>query len=205
VIIPFSHLAISPSQRVAEEEKDTRDHYKGEHASASAMYMTHNTQVSVVVMALGLTWGVGTAIFLFYNGVILGAVLSDYVLDGQTKFVAGWLLPHGSVEIPAILLAGQAGLVLASALIGWGTRTSLRARLRAVSNDVVTLIFGVGLMLVWAGIVEACLSQFHEPVVPYSAKIAFGVVELILLTVFLARSGKNAPAYDERKRDGANA
>ncbi|MBT8350038.1 MAG: stage II sporulation protein M, partial [Deltaproteobacteria bacterium] len=114
----------------------------------------------------------------------------DYILAGETWFLFGWLLPHGSVEIPAILLAGQAGLSLAGALIGWGTPLTLRSRLRKVSNDLVTLIFGVSILLVWAGIVEAFFSQYHEPVIPYTFKIGFGVVELILLTLFLSMSGK---------------
>jgi uncharacterized membrane protein SpoIIM required for sporulation len=102
----------------------------------------------------------------------------------------GWLLPHGAIEIPAILLAGQAGLILASALIGWGKPLSLRMRLRKISADLVTLIFGVAVMLVWAGIIEAFFSQYHEPVIPYAAKIGFGILELILLTLFLSKSGK---------------
>jgi uncharacterized membrane protein SpoIIM required for sporulation len=102
-------------------------------------------------------------------------------------------LPHGAAEIPAILIAGQAGLMLALALIGWGKRIPLRARLREISQDLVTLIFGVGLLLVWAGFVEAFLSQYHEPIVPYLAKIAFGLVELILLFLFLGRSGLKKP------------
>ena len=42
-----------------------------------------------------MTWGVGTIIMLFYNGVILGAVAVDYIRAGQTKFLLGWLMPHG--------------------------------------------------------------------------------------------------------------
>jgi hypothetical protein len=57
----------------------------------------------------------------------------------------------------------------------------------------MTLIFGVGVFLVWAGFVEAFLSQYHEPVLPYSAKIAFGLVELILLVLFLSKSGSRNP------------
>jgi uncharacterized membrane protein SpoIIM required for sporulation len=101
-------------------------------------------------------------------------------------------LPHGVIEIPAILIGGQAGLMLAGALIGWGQRFSITERLRAIARDVVTLIFGVALMLVWAGIVEAFLSQYHEPVMPYWVKIGFGTVELILLIIFLGRAGTNA-------------
>jgi uncharacterized membrane protein SpoIIM required for sporulation len=126
---------------------------------------------------------------LFTNGIMVGAVAVDYIRAGQTKFLLGWLLPHGVIEIPAILIAGQAGLLLALALIGWGNRLPLRARLRAISPDVVTLIFGVALLLVWAGFVEAFLSQYHEPIIPYSAKIAFGMVELGLLILYLGKSG----------------
>ena len=152
--------------------------------------MTHNTKVAIFTLALGMTWGIGTLIMLFYNGVILGAVAIDYILAGETSFLLGWLLPHGAVEIPAILLAGQAGIVLAGALIGWGKPISLRNRLRKISSDLVTLILGVALMLVWAGIIEAFFSQYHEPVMPYQIKIAFGVFELMILALFLGRAGR---------------
>jgi uncharacterized membrane protein SpoIIM required for sporulation len=174
---------------VAQEEQGNLDRMQGQKGTFSATLMTHNTKVSIFALALGMTWGIGTIILLFYNGVILGAVTADYMLAEQTRFLIGWLLPHGSIEIPAILIAGQAGLLLASALIGWGNRASLRMRLRAISPDLVTLIFGVGVLLIWAGFIEAFLSQYHEPIIPYSIKTAFGMVELILLALFLGRSG----------------
>jgi len=190
VLLPFSHLQGSPSDRVAEEESAAEDRLEGGKSSFSSYLMTHNTKVSILTLALGLTWGVGTLIMLFYNGVILGAVALDYVLAGQTTFLLGWLLPHGAVEIPAIILAGQAGLALAGALIGWGKPVSLKMRLRKISGDLVTLICGIAIMLVWAGIIEAFFSQYHEPVIPYAVKIGFGTLELILLVLFLAKSGR---------------
>jgi hypothetical protein len=45
--------------------------------------------------------------------------------------------------------------------------------------------------LIWAGLVEGFFSQYHEPLVPYSVKIAFGLVQLALLAVFLGRSGRS--------------
>ena len=189
VLMPFSHLQQDPAERVAEEESATQDRLAGQKTSFSTFLMTHNIRVSIFTLALGMTWGIGTFLMLFYNGIMIGAISVDFVRAGQTKFLLGWLLPHGAVEIPSILIAGQAGLMLAMALIGRGQRISLRARLRAVSKDLVTLIFGVGLLLVWAGFVEAFLSQYHEPVIPYSVKIAFGFIELVLLVLFLAKSG----------------
>ena len=163
VLLPFSHLQGRPcSERVHQEESATGDRLQGVKATFSAELMTHNTRVSIATMALGMSWGIGTILMLFYNGIILGAVAVDYIHAGQTKFLLGWLLPHGVVEIPAILIAGQAGLMLAGALIGRGNRDPLWKRLRSVSGDLVTLIFGVGVMLVWAGFIESFLSQYHE-------------------------------------------
>lgn len=189
VTMPFGHDSMKPSERVAQEEKAKHDRFSGEKATFSTYLMTHNTKVSIFTMALGMTWGIGTMIMLFYNGVILGAISVDYIADGQGKFLAGWLLPHGSFEIPAILIAGQAGLLLGRALIGRGTRKNLADRLREISPDVVTLIGGVGVLLIWAGLVESFFSQYHEPVIPYMVKIAFGLVELTVLILFLSKSG----------------
>jgi hypothetical protein len=37
--------------------------------------------------------------------------------------------------------------------------------------------------------VESFLSQYHEPVIPYSFKIVFGLIELTLLSWLLGKSG----------------
>ena len=191
VTMPFGHADLRPSERVQREEHEqARGGIHTQHASFSGQLMTHNTQVSIGTLALGMTWGIGTVILLFYNGVVLGAIGADYIQDGQGGFLAAWILPHGSIELPAIFIAGQAGLILASALFGRGSNRPLAGRLRAVVPDLVTLICGVGLMLIYAGIIEAFLSQYHEPIIPYSLKIAFGLAELIGLILFLSFCGR---------------
>jgi uncharacterized membrane protein SpoIIM required for sporulation len=190
VIVPFGHLQDNPAERVAREEAAREDHLQGRKAAFSSQLMTHNIRISIFAMALGITWGLGTALLLFYNGAVLGAVAVDYVGAGKAAFLVGWLLPHGAVEIPAILIAGQAGLVLAGALIGLGDDAPFRSRLRRVMGPVVTLMAGVGILLVWAGVIESFFSQYHEPVLPYGLKIAFGIAELGLLAFFLGFSGK---------------
>jgi uncharacterized membrane protein SpoIIM required for sporulation len=192
VIMPFEALQGSPADRVAKERERKGQHMEGVKSTFSAELMTHNTQVALTTLALGMTFGFGTIVLLFYNGVILGAVAYDYVHGGQAVFLMGWLLPHGVIEIPAILVGGQAGLVIAYALIGWGSRVSRAERLRMVSKDVVTLALGAAAMLVWAGIVESFLSQYHEPVISYGTKIAFGLVEAGLLTSYLGFAGRKA-------------
>lgn len=189
-IAPFPHLLQNPAERVKEEESKTNPMLVTAKGRFSATLITNNTKVSLLALALGVTWGIGTLILLFYNGVVLGAVIFDYVRAGQSVFLMGWLLPHGVIEIPAILIAGQAGLLLGQALIGWNSKENLAQRLRSVAGSLVTLISGAALLLIWAGLVEAFFSQYHEPILPYSFKIVFGLFELAALLTFLMFAGR---------------
>jgi uncharacterized membrane protein SpoIIM required for sporulation len=206
VILPemFANHMGNPSERVAREERNLENPSAGRMSSFSAQLMVNNIGVSIKAMALGMTYGIGTIILLFYNGIIVGLIGVDYIMAGQTVFLLGWLLPHGVIEIPAVLIGGQAGLMIAGALIGWGKRATLRARFRAITPDLTTLIFGVAIMLVWAGIVEAFFSQYHQPVVPYWGKISFGCTELAMLVLFLSRCGRQTEAATDPKPDTRN-
>lgn len=195
ILIPFPQLLQNPVERVQDAEQSVDDHLAGRKAQGAAWYAVHNTQVSFLIIAAGITAGIGSMLLLFSNGIMLGVVALDYIMAGQTRFLLGWLLPHGATEIPAILLAGQAGLLLGGALLGIGRGATAGDRLRLVIPDVATLTGGVVLLLIWSGFVEAFLSQYHEPVIPYTAKILFGCCELLLLTLYLARTGRR-PAGD---------
>jgi uncharacterized membrane protein SpoIIM required for sporulation len=181
----FGHLLGDPSKRVAEEEKAKKDRLGGAHSTFAAELMSNNIKVSILTLGFGVTFGVLTVIELFYNGVLLGLVVGDYIIAGQTTFMLGWLLPHGVIEIPAILVAGQGGLLLGKAIIGYGDRASLDERLRGIGKDLMALACGFTGMLIWAGIVESFLSQYHEPFIHYWQKIVFGIMEFSALVWFL--------------------
>lgn len=191
-IIPdqFSYLRRqTPGERVAgEEQKKTQTKLTIDNETAfAAALINNNIRVALLSLAFGALFGIGTVILLFYNGVLLGAIVADYVGAGYGMFAAGWLLPHGVLEIPAILISAQAGLVLAGCLLR--PRGERSAALRRYGPDLIHLTGGVAVMLIWAGIVEAFLSQHHAPALSYSAKIAFGFAELVLLSVWLGCCG----------------
>jgi uncharacterized membrane protein SpoIIM required for sporulation len=191
-IVPFAHLLGDPRERVRSEEhgQQSASELNGYHSTFSAELLSNNTHVAFLALALGMTWSLGTVLILFYNGVILGAIVVDYLRAGEAWFLAGWLLPHGVVEIPAILVAGQAGFLLGQALIGWNSAEPMAQRLRLITSPLATLAGGSALMLVWAALVESFLSQYHQPVVPYAAKITFGCLELVGLVLYLTLSGR---------------
>ncbi|MFT5127113.1 MAG: putative membrane protein SpoIIM required for sporulation [Rhodothermales bacterium] len=183
----FQHVLQDPSKRVEQEENAPEVASSGEMTQFSAALMTNNIRVSFRALALGMTYGIGTIVVLFYNGIILGLVGIDFIQAGETTFLLGWLLPHGVIEIPAIVLGGQGGLILAGALIGWSDHRRLRERLKLAAPAVCTLVGAVIIMLIWAGLVEAFFSQLHAPILPYSAKIAFGCIEFAVLLIYLFR------------------
>ncbi len=182
----------TPRERVAREQRTLRrrDPLAGRKTSFAAHLFTNNVHVSFLVAGLGTTLGIGSLLVLFSNGLMLGSVMAQYAAGGETVFMFGWLLPHGAVEIPAVLLAGQAGLVLAAAIIGRDDRRPLYHRLRAVARDFLTLLGGVAVLLCWAALIEAFFSQYPEPILPYWLKIAVGVTELFGLALFLTLAGR---------------
>ena len=149
-----------------------------------------------MTMVTGFLWGIFTFILLFYNGTLIGVVMFDYISDGQGTFLTAWLLPHGSFELPAIFIGGQAGLVIARTMFGWGTNLKLRQRFVRIRGDLVTLILGAALLLVWAGIIESFLSQYHRPVF-YPWKIGLGAVQLIGLILYLSLCGRKPEKNDK--------
>ena len=117
VLLPADYLR-NPGQRVHEEEqaKNQERHSTQTEAAFSAQLIRHNIEVALLAAALGVTFGIGTALLLFENGVLLGAVAVRYTQQGFGLFMSAWLLPHGVFEIPSILIAGQAGFYLARLL-----------------------------------------------------------------------------------------
>lgn len=193
VLLPASYLR-NPGERV-NEETNGRNRHPGSaqvEAAFSGQLITHNIQVALLAAALGVTFGIGTALLLFENGVLLGAVAVRYTQQGFGLFVTAWLLPHGAFEIPSILIAGQAGFYLARLLLRRREDRDMRRAMR----EWLLLIGGLALMLVWAGMMEAFFSQHHAPVLPYGFKVAVGAAELALLTAYLLLIGRRPRAAE---------
>jgi len=193
VLLPADYLR-NPRMRVGQEERGQSRHLDSAQIEAafSAELIKHNIQVSLLAAGLGVTFGIGTALLLFENGLLLGAVAVRYTQQGFGLFVTAWLLPHGAFEIPSILIAGQAGFYLARLLLRRREDRNMRQSIR----EWLLLIAGMALMLVWAGLMEAFFSQHHAPVLPYGFKVAVGAAELGMLTIYLLFIGRKETAAE---------
>ncbi len=147
----------------------------------------NNLSVALTLFALGLTFGVGTAALLFFNGLHLGAVLA-LCFDAKLGLsLLGFVVAHGFVEIASLLLAGQAGLLLASALWAPGELSRGEA-LRERSRRALHLILGTAPLFLAIALVESFVSPGR--LFPGPLKLALGLSLLGLLAGYLVRFGR---------------
>ncbi|MDZ7815779.1 MAG: stage II sporulation protein M [Planctomycetota bacterium] len=177
-LIPPGHMSQTPTERV----QDIQDNggYGGVTSGSSATVFsvalfTHNIRVSLLYFAFGFTFGIGTVIFIFYNGVILGALMARYFAFGQGLFFFAWILPHGLPELTSLLLSATGGLLLAKAILFPGERP-IRDALRENGKDAVLLLLADAVFLVPTGFIEGTISQLHPPLLPYTLKLVFALI-----------------------------
>ncbi|MGP0587654.1 stage II sporulation protein M [Paenibacillus timonensis] len=72
----------------------------------------NNAVKSIMVILLGAIFGIFPAFFLLMNGLALGFVVTAAAADGGDvmNLIVRGLLPHGIIEIPAILIAAGFGM-----------------------------------------------------------------------------------------------
>lgn len=160
----------------------------------SAGITVNNIQVSFMAFAGGMTFGALTTWALLRNGLLLGTLAGVFTKAGLTLEFWSLIVPHGALELPAIVLAGASGLLLASALLFPGDLPR-RDALRAVSGDAGRLVVGVIPLLIVAGTIEGFLTpRGFDPLL----KVAFGTAVglLFLAWVLFAGRGAEAPAEE---------
>lgn len=149
----------------------------------SSYIMINNISVSLRAFVWGIALGIGTIYILFVNGGLLGALTALVYLHGNPLQYWSLILPHGIIELTAIFISGGAGLMLAKGLLLPGQHSRIQSVIKAAKNSV-SLIMGVVIMLIIAGIIEG----FFTPL-PISAaiKLLFAAVTGLLLVVYILK------------------
>jgi len=154
----------------------------------SSHIMTNNLAVSLTTFALGVTGGVGTVLMLAFNGLLLGVISGACWRAGMLGQLTSFVAPHGVIELPAIFIAGGAGLLLAKGLLFPGTLPR-RASLALEGGRAVRLVLGIIPMLIVAGTIEGFVSP-SDLAVKWKYTLAAGLFGLLLL--YVMRKGPKA-------------
>ncbi len=156
---------------------------------ASSAIMTNNISVAFMTFALGITGGLGTLYMLVFNGLLIGVIGMACASAGMSLQLWSFVAPHGVLELPAIFIAGGAGLRLAQGLLFPGTWPRRESLARA-GREALTLVLGCVPVLVVAGLIEAFISPTD---LPAALKFALAGALAVLFAAFLfRRPGRDA-------------
>jgi stage II sporulation protein M len=82
----------------------------------AATLFFNNLQACLVMFLGGASFGILTAIVIVSNGVVIGSIVEIVRQEQGGLYIAAALLPHGIFEIPAFLISGTLGFLLARSL-----------------------------------------------------------------------------------------
>ncbi len=174
---------------------DTIEHHKmwtesivGVEPVATSAIMTNNITVCFMAFAGGIVFGLGPVWSMFFNGLLLGVIGVACQQHGMSLGLWSFVAPHGSLELPSIVLAGAAGLRLGRGVVFPGLYR-WRDSVALAGAEATRMIAGVVPLLVIAG----CLEGFFSPsAAPVWLKFTVGGCLFTLLLAWLFRPVKMA-------------
>lgn len=182
-------LAVDEATRNALVERDFENYYSSAAAEEFAVrVLVNNIQVSFLAFAAGVLLGIGSVFILVYNGANLGVALGLFIVAEQQPKFWGLILPHGLLELSAVIIAGAAGMTLGWALVAPGERTRSEAFTDAARRSVV-VILGLMLAFVTAGIIEAFVTPSS---LPTAARVGVGAAVEVAFVAYVVSFGRRA-------------
>ncbi len=138
-----------------------KDSIMGEILDSSSVMMAvtlflNNLQACLLMFLGGASFGLLTVFIISTNGLIIGSVLEMVRQEHSLMYVAAAIVPHGVFEIPAFLISGALGLMLARALWNeWGSGEAASGRALTFGR---TFVLAVVPLVAIAAIVEAFIT-----------------------------------------------
>lgn len=193
-------LGVSPQAVEATASEAAREAYVNEEFSSyyssdpaaqfSSEVFVNNVRVAVLAFALGIAGCLGTAWVLAFNGANVGVAAGLFADVGRLDVFFGLILPHGLLELSAIVVAGAAGLRMGWALIAPGDRRRADA-LTAESRQAVAVVIGLVLAFAVAGLIEGYVTGRGWPT---SARVGIGVAAASAFWAWVVVGGRHADA-----------
>jgi uncharacterized membrane protein SpoIIM required for sporulation len=179
------------AQRAAYVQEEFEAYYSSAPAGQFATeVLVNNIQVSFLAFAAGVLAGVGTVLILVYNGANLGVALGLFIVAGEQPRFWGLILPHGLLELSAVIVAGAAGMNLGWALVAPGDRPRAEAFTDEARRSVV-VVLGLALAFVTAGVIEAFVTPSG---LPTAARVGIGVAVEVAAIAYVVSFGRRAAA-----------
>ncbi len=122
---------------------------------------SNNMKVAFITFAVGFLFTIGTHVFMFLNGVMLGAFQFFFYAKGLlvTSFLGIWI--HGAFEISAIVLAAGAGITAGNGLLFPGSYTRTQSLQLSTKRGLKIMLSLVPFIII-AGFLESFVTANYQ-------------------------------------------
>lgn len=183
-----------PEVREAYLEEDFEDYYSSEPAAQFATSVTvNNIRVAILAFAAGIALCLGAAWVLVFNGANVGVAGGLFVAAGEAPRFFGLILPHGLLELTAVVVAGAAGIQMGWAIIAPGDRTR-PAALAEEGRRAVVIVLGLFVAFVVAGAIEGFVTGSG---LSTTVRVGIGVAVELAFVLYVVVQGRRAEALGE--------
>ena len=186
-------MEASGSASYRQEYVDERfEQYYSEQPSAVffTQVTTNNIRVSFVAFALGVFAVLPGVAVLAFNGLSLGQAAAWMIDAGDGARFFGLILPHGLLELSAIVVAGGAGMALGWAWIAPGDRRRSDA-LAEEGRRAAAVVLGLVVTFVAAGLIEGFVTGSG---LPTFVRVGVGALAWVAFVAYLWGRGRAAAA-----------
>jgi uncharacterized membrane protein SpoIIM required for sporulation len=155
----------------------------------------NNIRVSFYAFVAGVLLSIGTALLLFYNGVMLGAFQYFFYQQGLLlpSVLTIWI--HGTLEISAIIVAGCAGFVIGNGILFPGTYTRTQSFMAGAKKGL-KIVIGLVPIFITAGFLESFVTRHTE--MPAALSVSIIAASLLFVVGYFIVY----PAWINQKENG---
>ncbi|PBQ33814.1 hypothetical protein CNR22_19180 [Sphingobacteriaceae bacterium] len=141
----------------------------------------NNLKVDFLTFFSGIFMAIGSLVIMVVNGVMVGVFQYFFIEKGLfwESFLGIWT--HGSLEIPAIILSGGAGLTLGRGLLFPGTHSRFQAFKLSGMNGL-KIIIGVAPLTLLAAFIEGFLTRHTD--IPDLIRFVFILIAFSFVLIY---------------------
>lgn len=119
----------------------------------------NNILVSFRIFIYGVFASLGTGLYLFYNGLMVGTFLMFFYQESQLLQAMPVIMLHGTIELSSIVVAAAAGFTMGNSLLLPGTYSRMASfKMGAIKG--LKLVMGLVPFFVMAGFIESFITRY---------------------------------------------
>lgn len=184
----------TPSEIDKLVNNDFASYYRENPAGSFALQVwTNNSWIAVQCIGSAILLGIPIPYVLFQNAANLGVIAGLMFNADKADIFLGLIIPHGLIELTAVLLAGASAMRLGWSVVSPGNRPRGQVLAEQGRAMVAVAVGLVGVLLV-SGLIEALVTP--SPL-PTFGRIGIGVAAEIGFLAYVVHFGRKAARAGE--------